>query len=126
MLLLGSFAALALLLASAGIYAAVSYAVNRRTREIGVRMALGARPADVLREVMGQGLRVIAAGIAIGTAGAFALTRFISAYLFGVKATDPFAFAGAMLLLATVAAIACFVPARRATQVEPLIALRYD
>jgi putative ABC transport system permease protein len=124
--LVGVFAALALLLAAAGIASIVSYTAARRKREIGIRMALGAEKGDVLKMVVGQGLRLALIGVAVGVAGALALTRFLSSMLYGVKPTDPFTFIAVSLILIVVALVACYIPARRATKVEPMVALRYE
>ncbi len=124
--LLAIFAAIALLLASVGIYGVLSYVVAQRTRQIGIRMALGATPAQVMREVLWYGVRLTTVGLALGLAGAVAGTRALSALLYGVKPLDPLTFIAVPLLLAVVAVAASYVPARRATQVDPMVALRHE
>ncbi|HVF27833.1 MAG TPA: FtsX-like permease family protein, partial [Pyrinomonadaceae bacterium] len=122
----GVFGITGLILSGLGIFGMVSYSVAQRTHEIGIRMALGAQRADVFRMVLRQGLRVTSLGVAIGLALAFAVTRLVSSLLYGMSATDPVTFAGVSLLLAVVAMLASYIPARRATKVDPMIALRYE
>ena len=126
MRLLSAFSLLALLLASVGLYGVVSYTVAQRTREVGLRVALGARPADILRLVFAGGLGTVATGLGLGLCGAFALTRFLDSLLFNVPVNDPAAIAAAVITLSFVAAIAHWIPARRALRIDPAIALRQD
>jgi putative ABC transport system permease protein len=126
LLLLGSFATIALVLAGVGIYGLISYSTGQRTHEIGVRMALGAQARDIVKMIIKDGASLVLAGIAFGMAGAFVMTRFLKGFLFGITATDPITFAAISLLLAAVALMATYIPARRATRVDPMVALRYE
>jgi predicted permease len=125
-LLIGFFGATALLLAIAGVFGVMAYSVSRRTREIGVRVALGACSGDILGMILRQGLRTIFIGVAMGMAVSLALTRTMQSLLFGVTATDPLTFSAVILLLVAAAILACYLPARRAAKVEPMVALRYE
>jgi ABC-type antimicrobial peptide transport system permease subunit len=126
MILLGVFASLALVLACVGIYGVISYLVGQRTHEIGVRIALGAQRSDVLRLVLGHGARMAFLGVGIGVISALALTRLMARLLFGVTATDPLTFASVAILLTLVSLAACYIPARRAMRVDPIVALRCE
>jgi putative ABC transport system permease protein len=126
MLLLAVFAAVALALATIGIYGVMAYLVNQGTREIGIRIALGATQRNILSLIVRQGMALALAGVAIGLAGALLLARLIRSLLFGVQATDPVTFVGIALLLGFVALLASYIPARRAARVDPLVALRYE
>jgi putative ABC transport system permease protein len=124
--LLALFAGLAMVLTAVGLYGVISYTVAQRTHEIGIRMALGAKPKDMLRLIIGQGMKLGLIGVAIGFALAIGLTHFISSMLFGITATDPVAFAAVIFMLLAVVVMACYVPARRAMRVDPMIALRHE
>jgi predicted permease len=124
--LLASLSILGMFLAAVGLYAAVAYLVNRRTHEFGIRMALGARRGDVLRLVLAQGLRLSAVGATVGLAGALAASRLMSRFIFGVTLTDPLSYGASILVAVSVALAACYFPARRATRVDPMVALRYE
>jgi putative ABC transport system permease protein len=124
--LLGIFAALAMLLTAVGLYGVISYSVAQRTHELGIRMALGGQPRDMLSLIVGQGLRLAMFGVGIGLVAAFALTHFLSSMLFGVSSADPTSYVAVVSLLLVVVIFACYVPARRAMRVDPMVALRYE
>jgi putative ABC transport system permease protein len=126
MYLFGAFAGVALLLAAIGLFGVTSYNVSQRIREIGLRRALGAEPRDILRLILGHGIALAAAGAAIGVSAAFGLTRLMQSLIFSVSTTDPATFAAVPVLLVLVALLACYIPARRATRVDPMVALRYE
>lgn len=122
----GAFGLLALLLATVGIYGVVAYSTRQRTHEIGIRMALGASQGAVFRQVLGQGFRLMLAGLVIGVAVSLVLTRFLRSLLFGVGSSDAPTFGSVALVLCLAALVACYVPARRATKIDPMVALRYQ
>jgi putative ABC transport system permease protein len=124
--LLGMFAGLALVLTAVGLYGVISYSVAQRTREIGIRMALGGQPRDMMRLVVAQGLRLALVGVGLGLAAALFFTRFVSSLLFGITSADPMSYAGVIFLLLVVVLLACYIPARRAMRVDPMVALRYE
>jgi putative ABC transport system permease protein len=126
MLLLTAFGALALILASIGIYGVISYSVAQRTQEIGIRLALGAQPRNVFRMILGHGARLAGLGVLIGFLAAFGVTRLMTSLLFGIRPTDPLTLVAVPALLMAVALLACYLPARRATRVDPMVALRYE
>ncbi|MGA7189039.1 MAG: FtsX-like permease family protein, partial [Candidatus Acidiferrales bacterium] len=125
-LLMGIFAGIGLILVTIGVYSVIAYTTARRTHEIGIRMALGAQPQNILRLIVGQGGRTALIGIVLGLVASFALTRLLASMLFQVKPNDPLIFAGVSMLLLVVTLVACYIPARRAMRVDPMIALRYE
>jgi len=124
--LLGAFAGSALLLSAIGIYGVMAYAVSRRTSEIGIRMAMGAKPVNILRLIVGESMTLTLLGASLGLGGAYAVTRVMKSLLFGTTSSDPFTFAGVTLLLWFVALLASFIPARRASRIDPLVAIKYE
>jgi putative ABC transport system permease protein len=126
MLLLSSFAALALALAAVGIYGVISYTVAQRTHEVGIRIALGAKPLDVMRLVIRQGMKPVIIGMAIGLFAAFLASRVLESLLYEVSATDPVTYVAIAAILSSVALVACYLPARRASRVDPVVALRHE
>jgi putative ABC transport system permease protein len=124
--LLGTFSAVGLLLGVIGLYGVMSYTVSQRTQEIGVRIALGAQEGDVLKLILGEGMLLALAGTALGIVGAFGLTRLMSSMLFGISAADPLTYSSISLLIIVVALLACYLPARRAAKLSPMLALRYE
>jgi putative ABC transport system permease protein len=124
--LLAIFAMSALLLSVVGLYGLMAYTVSQRVHEVGIRVALGAQSSDILKLIVGHGLKLVLIGVAVGLAGSFALTRLLATFLYGVTATDPVTFGGVALTLIVVAMVACYIPARRATRVDPIVALRYE
>lgn len=125
-ILMTSFAAIALLLATIGLYGVISYSVAQRSQEIGIRMALGAQPGNVLRMILWSGLKLALAGVTFGLLISLAITRMLASMLYGVGATDPFTLITGSIFLTLVALLACYIPARRATKIDPMIALRYE
>jgi putative ABC transport system permease protein len=126
LLLLVTFAALALILAAVGVYGVMAYAVTQRRQEFGIRMALGASPGDILKQVILEGSRLAALGLALGLIGALIFSRVMASLLYGIKPSDPVAMGVSAAVLVCVALMACYIPARRATKVDPLVALRYE
>jgi ABC-type antimicrobial peptide transport system permease subunit len=126
MRLLGIFAGLAMVLASVGLYGVISFVVGRRTREIGVRMSLGARPTDVFRLILADGLRLVITGVVVGVVAALLLTRLLESVVYGVSPRDPLLFVLVSLVMIAVSLLACYVPARRAMKVDPIVALHYE